>query len=114
MVSSPVPVLGPFVPFARNPIRFVRQCYDKYGGVFTVCALLRPAPPCCANPYPLDTRAHTHAAAQIPMMGRRLTFMLGAGNHDVFFNARDQAADQAAVYKFMTPVFGKGIVRARG
>lgn len=38
MVSSPVPVLGPFVPFARNPVRFIRQCYDKYGGVYTVGA----------------------------------------------------------------------------
>lgn len=46
------------------------------------------------------------------MMGRRLTVMLGAGNHDAFFNARDQVADQAIVYKFMTAVFGKGIVRA--
>jgi sterol 14-demethylase len=46
----------------------------------------------------------------LKMFGQRITFMIGADAHTPFFRASDEEADQAEVYKFMTPVFGKGIV----
>lgn len=36
--------------------------------------------------------------------------MIGAEAHQAFFEASDEELDQAPVYKFMTPIFGKGIV----
>ena len=38
------------------------------------------------------------------------TFLIGAEAHKVFFESFDEELDQAPVYKFMTPIFGKGVV----
>ena len=44
------------------------------------------------------------------MVIEKLTFVLGADAHECFFGATDAEMSQAEVYKFMTPVFGKGVV----
>jgi len=38
------------------------------------------------------------------------TFLIGAEAHKAFFESFDEELDQAPVYKFMTPIFGKGVV----
>lgn len=81
LLSSGVPILGNFIGFAKDPVGFVRQSYNKLGSVFT-----------------------------LRMFGQRITFLIGPEAHTPFFRASDEEADQAEVYKFMTPVFGKGIV----
>ena len=44
------------------------------------------------------------------MMGKRMTFLVGPEAHEVFFKASDDELSQEEVYKFMIPVFGKGVV----
>ena len=46
----------------------------------------------------------------LSMMGQNITIMLGPKAHTPFFDAPDRKVSQAEVYKFMTPVFGKGVV----
>jgi len=81
VVKAGIPILGNFIGFAKDPVGFVRQSYEKMGEVFT-----------------------------LRMFGQRITFLIGPDAHTPFFRASDEDADQAEVYKFMTPVFGKGIV----
>ena len=38
------------------------------------------------------------------------TFLIGADAHKPFFESFDEELDQAPVYKFMIPIFGKGVV----
>jgi sterol 14-demethylase len=38
------------------------------------------------------------------------TFLIGAEAHKAFFESFDEELDQAPVYKFMIPIFGKGVV----
>ena len=38
------------------------------------------------------------------------TFLIGAEAHKPFFESFDEELDQAPVYKFMIPIFGKGVV----
>jgi len=79
--SSPIPIVGNFIGFAKDPLGFVRQGRAACGQVFT-----------------------------IDMIAEKCTFLIGAEAHKVFFEATDEELDQAPVYKFMTPIFGKGIV----
>ena len=38
------------------------------------------------------------------------TFLIGAEAHKAFFEGSDEEVDQAPVYKFMIPIFGKGVI----
>lgn len=79
--SLGVPVVGTYIEFAKNPVDFVAQCLGKFGPVFTV-----------------------------PMLHKKLTFLLGPEASAPFFKLRDDFMSQPEVYGFMTPVFGKGVV----
>jgi len=79
--SSSIPLVGNFIGFARDPLGFVRAGRKACGSVFT-----------------------------IDMIAEKCTFMIGAEAHIPFFEASDEELDQAAVYSFMTPIFGKGVV----
>ena len=79
--SLGVPVVGTYIEFAKNPVDFVAQCLGKFGPVFTV-----------------------------PMLHKKLTFLLGPEASAPFFKLRDDYMSQPEVYGFMTPVFGKGVV----
>ena len=39
-----------------------------------------------------------------------MTFITHPRAYDVFFKAHEDELEQREVYKFMTPVFGKGVV----
>ena len=79
--SLGVPIIGTYIEFAKNPVDFVAQCLGKFGPVFTV-----------------------------PMLHKKLTFLLGPEASAPFFKLRDDFMSQPEVYGFMTPVFGKGVV----
>jgi sterol 14-demethylase len=75
------PLIGTYIEFAKNPVAFVAQCQKKFGNVFTV-----------------------------PMLHKKLTFLLGPEVSAPFFKSDDSVMSQPEVYGFMTPVFGKNVV----
>jgi sterol 14-demethylase len=76
-----IPWVGSIVGFGKNPTQFVLDNAAKYGDVFTAT-----------------------------VFGKNLTFITHPKAFDVFFKAHDSELEQREVYKFMTPVFGKGVV----
>lgn len=76
-----IPVIGGLIKFIKDPLKAVWAGFKKHGDCFT-----------------------------ISMMGKRLTFLVGPKAHEVFFGANDAELGQEEVYKFMTAVFGKGVV----
>jgi len=79
--SPSIPLIGGLVEFMKHPLEAVRKGYKKHGDIFT-----------------------------ISMLGKRLTFLVGPKAGEVFFSATDAELGQEEVYKFMTAVFGKGVV----
>jgi len=75
------PVVGHFLSFAANPLATIRRGYGKLGNVFTM-----------------------------KFMNYNLTFLVGPNAHTPFFRANDEELSQNEPYKFMTPIFGRGIV----
>ncbi|GAB5361249.1 hypothetical protein AAMO2058_000697300 [Amorphochlora amoebiformis] len=76
-----IPVIGGLMKFISHPLKAVHAGYEEKGDCFT-----------------------------IDMIGKRLTFLIGPKAGEVFFNSTDAELGQEEVYKFMTAVFGKGIV----
>ena len=79
--STGVPFLGGFLAFARDPLGTVERARQKFGGTFT-----------------------------IQLLTEKVTFLIGPEPHAVFFGGTDEELDQSDVYKFMTPIFGPGVV----
>jgi sterol 14-demethylase len=79
-VVARIPIIGHFIAFTK-PIDMIRDNYLRYGPVFSM-----------------------------NMMGQCLTFLVGPAAQAPFFKGKDDQLSQAAVYGFMTPVFGKGVV----
>jgi len=44
------------------------------------------------------------------LLTEKVTFLIGPQPHAAFFDNGDEELDQGSVYKFMTPIFGRGIV----
>lgn len=76
-----IPILGNYIEFAKNPINFIEICRKKYGSIYTV-----------------------------PMLHKKLTFLVGPEVSAPFFKLGDEFMSQPEVYGFMVPVFGKGVV----
>jgi sterol 14-demethylase len=81
VVSTGLPVFGPVLAFLKNPLEAVDNARKEYGDVFT-----------------------------INMFHIKSTFLIGSKAHKAFFEAMDDHLDQAPCYRFMIPVFGKGVV----
>lgn len=79
--SHGLPVVGNMAAFARHPLEAVEAGLKEKGTCFTM-----------------------------RLLGKDCTFLLGPEAHTEFFRAKDNEADQAPPYLFMTPVFGKGVV----
>jgi len=75
------PLVGNYIEFAKNPVIFIEECRKKFGSIYTV-----------------------------PMLHKNLTFLLGPEVSAPFFSLDDKFMSQPEVYRFMTPVFGKGVV----
>lgn len=76
-----LPIIGNYMEFAKQPVDFIKRCFDKYGSIYTV-----------------------------PMLHKNLTFLIGPEVSAPFFALSDEKMSQSEVYGFMTPVFGKGVV----
>mmetsp|Transcript_21064 Transcript_21064/g.29507 ORF Transcript_21064/g.29507 Transcript_21064/m.29507 type:complete len:603 (+) Transcript_21064:258-2066(+) len=75
------PLIGGLLAFINHPLNAVRKGFATHGDIFT-----------------------------INMLGKRMTFLIGPKAGEVFFSANDTELGQEEVYKFMTAVFGKGVV----
>jgi sterol 14-demethylase len=75
------PIVGHFLRFAANPLATIRDGYSKHGPVFTM-----------------------------RFLHYNMTFLVGTEAHTPFFRANDTELSQNEPYKFMTPIFGEGIV----
>jgi sterol 14-demethylase len=76
-----IPVVGNLVQFGASPISMIWSAYREHGPVFT-----------------------------IPLLHKRLTFLLGPEASTPFYKATDDQMSQPEVYGFMTAVFGKNVV----
>lgn len=76
-----LPFIGNYIEFAKNPVHFIQQCMESFGGIYTV-----------------------------PMLHKNLTFLIGPEVSAPFFQLSDDYMSQSEVYGFMTPVFGNGVV----
>jgi len=81
MYNPGLPLVGGFMHFAGDPLGTIRAGRKQCGDVFT-----------------------------LRMLTEQLTVLIGPTPHAAFFNSTDEEADQADVYKFMTPIFGNGVV----
>jgi sterol 14-demethylase len=81
VVSGPIPILGAFPTFSVNPVKAVREAFNKNGDIFTL---------------------HT--------MGFNMTFLIGPEAHQVFFKATDEELSPREAYQMVVPVFGPGVV----
>lgn len=79
--SEGFPIIGNFKGFGVDPLGFINRGREKLGGIFTV-----------------------------DLFFEKVTFLIGSQYHIPFFEGSDLELDQAEVYKFMTPIFGKGVV----
>jgi sterol 14-demethylase len=75
------PLVGHFLKFSENPVAAIREGFEKNGPVFTMSFL-----------------------------NRKMTFLIGTDPQVAFWRAKDEELSQNEPYKFMTPIFGKGIV----
>ncbi|CAM9433996.1 unnamed protein product [Pylaiella littoralis] len=83
-VSMGMPLFGNIAAFLRSPLNMIRDCYDKYGAVFTV-----------------------------PMFGKNITFLVGPEAQAPFFKLNDETMSQNEVYgRYTKPVFGPDVVYA--
>jgi len=80
-----LPIIGlirTFGRFGENPVGFITEEYKKLGNCFT---------------FPIG-------------FGFNFTFLIGPEAHAAFYDGKDEQLSQNEPYRFMTPIFGKGIV----
>jgi sterol 14alpha-demethylase len=75
------PVVGGLVRFLRGPIPLIRREYAHLGSVFTV-----------------------------PILSRKITFLIGPEVSPHFFKGNESEMSQQEVYRFNVPTFGPGVV----
>lgn len=81
LIFTGLPLIGPVIEFLKGPLPMVKNCYEKYGPVFTLV---------------------------VP--GTRITFMVGPEAQEPFFRLGDESLSPQECYGFMKPVFGPGVV----
>jgi hypothetical protein len=80
-----LPIIGPFMKFASDPLSTVKAGRKACGDIFTM-----------------------------RLVTEKITVLIGPTPHAAFFNAMDEDMDQAEPYKFMTPIFGPGVGKLLG
>eukprot|EP01062_Namystynia_karyoxenos_P058838 TRINITY_DN50303_c0_g1_i1.p1 TRINITY_DN50303_c0_g1~~TRINITY_DN50303_c0_g1_i1.p1 ORF type:complete len:493 (+),score=159.17 TRINITY_DN50303_c0_g1_i1:97-1575(+) len=80
VVGSLVPWLGNMVPFAINPLLYLRRQRERFGHVYT-----------------------------LKLLGNRVTVLAHPECHEAFFMSKNAILSPREVYTFMTPIFGKGV-----
>jgi len=80
-IYGKIPIIGCMPEFSPDPIGTVKKVQQMYKDCFTL-----------------------HLA------GFNMTFLIGSDAHAAFFKATDEELSQREAYKFVTPVFGPGVV----
>jgi len=81
-----LPFFGPLIAFLKDPLACIaRGAKELETGVYS-----------------------------LQLFHRRMNILVGPEAHKAFFEANDETLDQAPVYKFMVPVFGKGVLYDAG
>ncbi|KAL4458418.1 hypothetical protein ABPG75_013283 [Micractinium tetrahymenae] len=80
-VEEGIPFIGGLIKFSNGPLPLMCEMYKKHGEVFT-----------------------------IPLLHKRMTFLVGPHVSPHFFNATDDKMSQTEVYNFNVPTFGRGVV----
>ena len=75
-----LPFLGQAVAFRRNPVKLLRRGYERHGDVFS-----------------------------FTLFGQTVTALIGPAGNAAFFKAPDDVLNPKAAYRFMVPIFGKGV-----
>jgi sterol 14-demethylase len=75
-----LPFLGHAVAFLRNPVSLLRQAQQRHGDVFS-----------------------------FTLFGQSVTALIGPSGNEAFFKAPDDVLNPKAAYRFMVPIFGKGV-----
>lgn len=76
-----LPLVGHILDFGKNPHDFMMRLRARYGDV-----------------------------AEFKMFHQDMVLLTGAKASEAFYRASDEALDQGAAYKIMTPIFGHGVV----
>ncbi|GAM29023.1 hypothetical protein SAMD00019534_121990 [Acytostelium subglobosum LB1] len=76
-----IPLIGCFYQFATDPLGLVKRSYEAAGDAFTLY-----------------------------LMGFKMTFLVGPEAQSVFFRGTDEELSPKEAYRFVTPVFGPGVV----
>jgi len=80
-VYAPYPLLGCGVEYGKNPITLLKKLHEKLGDCFT-----------------------------LHLMGNNMTYLIGPEAQAVFFKSTDEELSLKEAYRFVVPVFGKGVV----
>ncbi|EFN54386.1 hypothetical protein CHLNCDRAFT_56217 [Chlorella variabilis] len=80
-VDEGLPFVGGLIKFSKGPLPLMTEMYAKHGEAFT-----------------------------IPLLHKKMTFLLGPHVSPHFFNATDDKMSQTEVYNFNVPTFGYGVV----
>lgn len=81
VAGSWFPFFGAIVKFGKEPMRTVMQCSEQFGDIFT-----------------------------LKIVGRHMTFLTSKEAHKAFFDATDDIVSAKEAYRFVVPVFGRGVV----
>ncbi|HYE34104.1 cytochrome P450 [Methylocaldum sp.] len=80
-ISGGLPVAGHIFEFGRNPHAFMMRLREELGDV-----------------------------AEFKLFHQNMVLLTGVEASEAFYRAPDEALDQGAAYKIMTPIFGRGVV----
>lgn len=80
-VDEGIPFVGGLIKFSKGPGPLMKEMFEKHGEVFTV-----------------------------PLLHKKMTFLLGPTASPHFFNGTDNQMSQTEVYGYSIPTFGPGVV----
>lgn len=80
-VEEGIPFVGGLIKFSKGPLPLMTELYAKHGEAFTV-----------------------------PLLHKKMTFLIGPHVAPHFYNATDDKMSQSEVYDFNVPTFGRGVV----
>src|ERR1700730_8956099 len=79
-LAGGLPFFGQALAFRRNPVRLLRHGQERHGDVFS-----------------------------FTLFGQQVNALIGPAGNEAFFKASDNVLNPKAAYRFMVPIFGKGV-----
>ena len=98
------PLVGHFAKFAASPVGTIKEGYAVSSSTW------RSLPEREADVAFASCLQANGPVFTMRILGKRITFLIGSEAQAAFYRANDEELSQNEPYKFMTPIFGKGIV----